>query len=55
MAATFDAYRFVIVWLRRAIPALFLAFLGLVAQRTPLVGGRVFHLAVDGAAFVIFG
>ena len=40
---------------RRTIPAFFLAFLSLVAQGTALVGRRVFHLAVDGAAFVIFG
>ena len=41
-------------WLRWPVAALFLAFFGLVAQGPALVGGRVFHLAVDGAAFVVF-
>ncbi len=55
MGAAFDAYRLVVLWLRWAVATFFLAFFGLVAQGTTLVGRRVFYLAVDGAAFVIFG
>ena len=51
----FSAYRLVVARLRWPVAAFFLAFLGLVAQGTALVGRRVFHLAVDGAAFVVFG
>ena len=42
-------------WLRWPVAALFLAFFGLVAEGAALVGRRVFYLAVNGAAFVIFG
>ena len=45
----------VVARLRWAIAAFFLAFFGFVAQGAPLVGRGVFHLAVDGAAFVVFG
>ena len=41
--------------LGRAVLALFLALFGLVAQWPSLVGGRIFHLAIDGAAFVVLG
>ena len=53
--AAAEHLRVVAARLRWPIPALFLTFLGLVAQGTTLVGRRVFDFAVDGAAFVVFG